>query len=229
MSVLVYPRIHFNGKCLINPATGNNDDVVVNMDRVNIRILPELAALSDAQARAWLIQGIRAISPINENVHTYLRCGWKYYGDMCVRFQAARVSAVVGTEGHRIRHDPILDGAIRLLGSDRTAPVICAVDSTGVSAAQIFAGGLSLGDPSLGLSATYDTRAYNRWIVWRNAQIYQGEQNFVGAGATWQFGIPCQAVTFYPGASRVLAELQEAVRKAQGILVQFCFFLSQPQ
>lgn len=72
MSVLSYPRIHFKGKCLVNPATGNNDDVSVNIDTVNAALLPPLAALTDADARAWMMSGVQAVSPVNKQIFWYL-------------------------------------------------------------------------------------------------------------------------------------------------------------
>jgi hypothetical protein len=230
MSVLAYPRIHFKGKCLINPATGNNDDVMDNVDSVNVQLLPALDDLSDAEARAWLIEGFPAGSPINQKVFTYVRSGWNYFGDMSVQFQDTTVCSDVGTDRRRSRRDPIVGEPVQIVGSGGSKPVICAVDSTGAAAAQILVGGFMLGNAELGLSATYDTRAFNRWIVWRNAQIYQGEQNFVGAGATWQFAIPNGALKFSGSEeSPVLAELAAAAGKSRGILVQFCFYLPEPQ
>jgi hypothetical protein len=231
MSVLAYPRIHFQGKCLINAATGNNDDVMDNVDSVNVRLLPPLNDLSDAAARAWLIEGVPAISPINQKLFTYVRSGWDYFGDLSVQFQDTTVCSVVGTDGRRSRRDPIVGEPVQIVGSHGTKPVICAVDSTGAAAAQIIVGGFVLGDDELGLSATYETRAFNRWIVWRNAQVYQGEQNFVGAGATWQFAIPRGDPLRFSGSeeSPALAELAAAEGRRQGILVQFCFYLPEPQ
>src|SRR5262249_25026235 len=103
MSVLAYPRIHFKGKCLINPATGNNDDGMDTVDSGNVGPLPALNDLSDAEARAWLIEGVPAGSPINQKVFTYVRSGWNYFGDMSGQFQDPPVCSVVGTDRLRSR------------------------------------------------------------------------------------------------------------------------------
>jgi hypothetical protein len=230
MSVLSYPRIHFQGRCLINPPTGNNDSDVDEIDVASVKLLPGLAGLRDDVARSWLMGTYPAISPINRKIHTYLRSGWNYFGDASVRFLGVEVSSVVADDGEQSTSDAIVGQGIHLLGSGRSRPVICDVDSTGVAASQIFVGGLSLGGDALGLTATHDTRAFCRWLVWRNVETYQGEQNFAGAGATWQFSIPGECVSFR-GAEKspVLAELAAAASDPhRGIQVQFCFYLTEP-
>ena len=131
------------------------------------------------QARSFLMGPYRAISPINDKLHHYLRSGWNYFGDASVRFLGVGVSSVVGNDGTLNTIDPIVGQGIRLLGSEGTSPVICDVDPTGIAASQIFVGGLSLGSDDLGLTATHDTRAFCRWLVWRNVETFRGEQNFV--------------------------------------------------
>ena len=192
MSILNYPRIHFKGTCLVNPATGNNDDVSINIDTVNVALQPGLAARSDADIRAWMMSGVEAISPINNQKFWYLRSAWNYFGNMSVTFSNAAVTAVVGRDGKTSTSDSIIGQTIELLG---TAPalaaqsnlgvpivsspaVICDLDPLGTSLTQIFIGGLSLGDGRIGFSATFDTRAFARWVLWRNVGTYQGEQNF---------------------------------------------------
>jgi hypothetical protein len=234
MSVLAYPRIHFKGKCLINAPTGNNNDVRVNLDNVHVALGSTLAGMSNAEARAWMTEGIQAVSMINKNVHWYLRSGWNYLGDSSAKFQDVAVTAAVGNDGRAAASDPIVGQAVRITGSEGASPVICDVDPSGSALCQLFVGGLSLGDSALGLEAAHDTRAFGRWVLFRNASIYQGEQNYVGAGATWQFAIPGEALKFRetPAAgptSQVLAELATAARANRGILVQFCFYLARPQ
>jgi hypothetical protein len=230
MSVLAYPRIHFRGRCLVSPPTANNDDVVVNLDEANIRLEPELALMTDDdKARRWIMGGLTAISPINNRPHRYLRCAWNYFGDASVRFQRVVVCSTVGVDGRMHPHDPIVGQPIQLQGADKTHPVISDVDHSGVAVTQIFVGGIRLGDGHLGLSAIHNTRAYSRWIGWRNAATYQGEQNFVGAGATWQFAMPKDELHFDGEAqSPVLRDLSEAALRGRGIQVQFCFYLVEP-
>ena len=235
MSVLAYPRFHFKGKCLINPATGNNDDVTVNIDTVNARLLPALAALSDEEAREWMIGGILAGNPINNQLEKYLRCSWNYFGNLSVQFVDAVVTSVVGKDGQLNVTDAMVGKPVNILSSLPRGPdaasspaVICDLDPLGTGLTQIFVGGLSLGDEVLGLSATHDARAFVRWAGWRNTSTYQGEHTFPGASATWQFAMPRRALEFH-SASPGLAELKEAVAESQGIVVQFCFYLVEPQ
>ena len=95
---------------------------------------------------------------------------------------------------------------------------------------QLFVGGLSLGTSELGFKAWHNTKAFNRWVRFRNASTYKGEQFFVGAGATWQFGIPSDALEFFhPEGSDALAELQTAANNHRGILVQFGMYLAEPE
>jgi hypothetical protein len=229
MSVLSYPRIHFQGRCLINPPTANNDADIDEINAVNVTLWPAIAGLSDQAARSLLMSTYSAISPINQNLHTYVKSGWNYFGDSSVRFLDVAVTSVVGVDGELGDDDPIVGKGIRLLGNGRTRPVICDTDPTGISASQMFIGGLSMGDDDLGLTATHDTRAYSRWIVWRNVATYPGEQNFIAAGATWQFSMPGRYLNVAgTDESPVLAELAQAAGAAHGIQVQFCVYLTQP-
>ena len=56
--------------------------------------------------------------------------------------------------------------------------------------AQVFAGGVLVGDDAVRLVARHDTRAHSHWAIFRNASTYQGEQSYVGFGATWQLAFP---------------------------------------
>jgi hypothetical protein len=230
MTVLAYPRIHFKGRCLLNPATGNNDDVTVNLDTVNVRLFPSLATMSDAEARAWLMEGVQAISVINNQPHTYLRCGWNYFGDMSVEFAGATVVSVVGADGRWNCCDPVVGGPVRLLGGEPGGKaVFCDLDPVGTIFAQIFTGGLQVGDASVGLLGRHDARAHSYWVIFRNASTYPGEQNFVGAGATWQFAIPRDCVKLAcPSGGSVLDDFVQAFETNPGLVVQFCVYLPEP-
>jgi len=256
MSVLSYPRIHMKGKCLVSPATGNNDDVGINIDVVNAALLPSLAAFeNDDDALAWMMGRFPAVGPDKVTIHTYLRSGWNYFGTMRTEFQDVVVTSVVGLDGKVNTQDPVVGKGIELLISSPTqekfrdqekfvseafkarvslfgkaTPVVCDVDPMGSAMAQLFVGGLSLGDDSLGFNAQHDTRAFSRWVLFRNASTYQGEQFFPGAGATWQFGVPHKALKFFaPDDSPALRELRDAAGKNRGILAQFCFYLPVPE
>jgi hypothetical protein len=236
MSILAYPRIHFKGKCEINPATGNNNDVMVNIDSVNVGLGAYLSSLSDDEARAWMMAGMQARHPRNKQLHWYLKSGWNYFGDMSFRFVDVAVTTVTGTDGKTGARDPIVGQTVAILGSAeeehfREPPpaVICDLDPLGSALTQLFIGRLTLGGKALGLEATYDTRAFGRWILWRNATIYQGEQNYPGAGATWQFAIPSEELTFHgTSTSPGLAALRAAALAAEGIVVQFALYQPEP-
>jgi len=231
MSVLGYPRIHFKGRCLLNPATGNNDDVTVNLDTANVQLYPALAAMSDAEARSWLMEGVQCISVINQQVHTYLRCGWNYFGDMGFEFAGVSVVSAVGADGRWNDSDPVVGQPVWILGSGLARKaVICDLDPIGTVFAQIFAGGVQVGDDRVDLLGRHDTRAHSHWVIFRNASTYPGEQNFVGAGATWQFAIPRDRVELAsPRGGSVLDDFREALQTNPGLVVQFCIYLPEPR
>ena len=117
MSVLSYPRIHFKGKCRVSPATGNNDDVAVNIDAVNVALLPALADLEDEDARAWMMGEFQAIGPDKVTLQTYLRSGWNYFGTLQARFEGARVVSVVGEDGCLTTDDLVVGKTIKILAA----------------------------------------------------------------------------------------------------------------
>jgi hypothetical protein len=229
MSVLAFPRIHFRGTCLINPPTGNNNDVRINLDEANVALRPELVRLTDDEVRQWLFDTIPAVSPINGMEFPYLRSGWNPYGTGTVEFPNLIVCAAIAGPGKRVTNDPLIGLPVRIAGSDTFPAIICDVDPSASVASQLFVGKVSIGDPQVGLKALHDTRAHSRWVLYRNASVYTGEQNYVGAGATWQLAVPGNAIQFANHAdSPTLAKLQAAVADHAGILLQFCFFLPQP-
>jgi len=230
MSVLACPRIHFNGKCLINAATCNNDDVVVNIDPVNVALREPLASMTDETAYDWLTAGVVAKNVNNQKLFTYIRCGWNYFGDLSTTFVGAAVSAVVGRDGPARTDDPLVGGPVRLLGSEGTTPVICDLDPTGVWLPQLFVGGITVGVPGAELMAVHDTRAFARWLTFRNAGVYPDEQAYPGFAATWQCAFPAKSVTFdLTSQSPALAALRDAMRANRGLVVQFCVYLPEPR
>jgi hypothetical protein len=252
MSILAYPRIHFKGKCSVNPPTGNNDDVVVNIDSVNVRLGDFLQSLSDDEARAWMMEGFQAVHPQNGQLHWYLKSGWNYFGDGSLRFVDVAVTTVTGPDGTTGSLDKIVGQSVEVLGSpgqpnsfaaplpaasDRNASdssdlppaMICDLDPLGTALTQLFIGRFVLGDTTFGLEATYDTLAFGRWVMWRNATVYQGEQNYPACSATWQFAIPKKELMFHGAeTSPAIASMKEAALKAEGIVVQFCLYLPEP-
>ncbi len=239
MSVLAYPRIHFKGACWIDPATGNNPDVAVNLDPATVTLLPPLSDSTDDEARAWMLEGLKAVNSQNKKTFLYLRCCWNYYGTLAVEFVKCSVTAVVGRDGQVSTNDALVGAAVRILPSRPgegpsivKTPVICDLDPAGNGLTQIFLGGFSLGGNDPKLLALHDTRAYSRWVLWRNLSTHEGQRTFPGAGATWQFAMPKAALAWMGApASPVLTELAQTVAgdDSLGIVVQFCFYLVSPQ
>jgi len=236
MSVLDFPRIHFKGDCQINASTGNNNDVTTNIDAVNATLRPFLQGLDDEQARAWMMGGFQAEQDITGDLRWYLRAGWNYFGNLSFKFKDVSVTAVILGDGAEKPDDPMIGLPVALSGSGGHGkegygppPVICDLDPTVSVLSQLFLGGFSAGSDGLRAEATCDLRAFGRWLVWRNATHYQGEQNFPGAGATWQFAIPAGSLSFVgQKASPALDALWEEAQRAVGIVVQFATFLPEP-
>jgi hypothetical protein len=237
MSVLDYPRIHFKGTCLINAATGNSNAVALNIDPSNVALAPELLRRGDQDGRAWMIETFRAKHPQNKQLHWYLNCGWNYFGDLSFKFQDVEVCAVTATDGSHPTDDPMIGQSVAIHGSprddgsySRSSAVICDLDPVSSVLTQLFLGYFSAGTQRLGVEASCDLRAFGRWVVWRNAAVHEGEQNFPGAGATWQFAIPWDELdASNEDESPVLSALLEAAEKAKGIVVQFAVFQPLPE
>ena len=238
MGVLNYPRIHFRGTFTVNPATADNDDVAVEIDPANVELLPTFASMSDADALAWLTASVPATSIFNQTTFQYLRGGWNPFGDLTTEFVDVRVCSTIGSDGLISTFDPLVGSWLRLDGSPGetpddppSKPKMCDLDPLGAAVTQLFLGGFQLGDATLGLEATCDRKAFVRWVAFRNAMTYPGEQNFPGVGAVWQFTIPNEFLTFYyddANPSPVLAALEAAASEAQGIVVQFATFQAVP-
>ncbi|WP_165226685.1 hypothetical protein [Aquisphaera insulae] len=235
MSVLGYPRLHFQGNCAINAATGNNDDVRISIDPVHVALEPFIAAMSDRAAMRWMMEGVRAIQPECQEVRWYLKSGWNYFGNLNFKFVETRINTVVGWDGVASAADPIVGQEVAILGSPfkdgkiRATAHVCDVDPTGSWLTQLFLGHLSVGGDHLGISATHDARAFARWVGWRNAVRYPGEQNFGGGGATWQFALPRECLDFRGShRSPALDALHRAAVHARGIVVQFSLLFPQP-
>jgi len=236
MSILKYPRIHFRGTFTVNPATADNDDVAVAIDRANVQLLPPIATMSTADALAWLTTGVPAISIINQQIFTYLRGGWNPFGDMTTEFVDVRVCSTTGSDGNLNTIDPLVGSWLAIDGTlgvnePRSKPKLCDLDPCGTALTQLFLGLFRIGDSTLGLKATCDRKAFGRWVAFRNVLTYPGEQNFPGAGAVFQFTIPKDHLNFYQGkatGSPALAALEAAATNAQGIVVQFATFQVLP-
>ncbi|WP_165226680.1 hypothetical protein [Aquisphaera insulae] len=230
MSVLGYPRLHFKGACLIDPATGNNDDVQNNIDAVNVKLLPPLSQMDHDHGRAWMTEGVQATNPLDNQVHWYIKSGWNYFGGLTIEFKDAAITAATGLNGRTTTDDPLVGARVRILGSSGTPSArICDLDPTGSALCQIFAGEISVGGGDLQLRGLQDVRAYSRWVLYRNAGVYQGEHGFVGCGATWQLSIDRNNLEFRGGnRSPLLAELAAAVESSRGVTLQFSVFFPEP-
>lgn len=233
MSILSYPRIHFRGAILLNAATANDDDVIVAIDRERVKLLPALADRTDADALAWLTMGVPATSIINGSTFQYLRSGWNPFGDLTAQFVDVRVCSTTDSDGILRPNDALVGSWLGLMGSPGDAddppskPKLCDLDPCGTVNCQLILGGFWIGNTKLGLVATCDRKAFGRWVSFRNATKYPGEQNYPGAGAIWQFTIPNDSLTFYQEdecGSGALEALEEAANQAKGIVVQFATY-----
>ena len=246
MSVFNYPRIHFRGTFTVNPATADNDDVAMGIDTANVTLLPALETLTDPQALAFLMEGVSATSVVNQQTFQYLRGGWNPFGDLTTQFVTVRVCSVVDADEVSNTSDAIVGSWLALDGSPPddpqdppSKPKLCDLDPLGTASAQLFIGGFRVGDANLGLEATCDRKAFSRWVAFRNATVFPGEQNFTGAGAVWQFTIPKEHLRFhgtgtdkdkYKDDPSVLKDLQGEMEKeyVAGIVVQFATFQVMP-
>ncbi len=222
MSVLDFPRIHFNGTFSTNVDTANNDDVgILISNEASVTLTDHFARMSDPQLRTWL-QELKYNSK-----KKYVNSGWNYFGDHRVEFPTASVCGVKLHPSDSDNNDALMNSTVKLLGDAGTPPVMVDVDPTGTKLVQIFTGGFQLGDSSLGLAYQDNVVCYSRWISPRNTNI--GSMGFTGAAATWQLGLTNKHLEFFgKEGSPVLSQLSEAAAAGQGVLVQFCCYLLKP-
>lgn len=221
MSVLDYPRIHFNGQFSTNVDTANNDDVGwILSNPVTIELMNELIEKNDVEARAWL----QELKPDNRHVNS----GWNYFGDHTVQFQQSNVCGVRFGPDESDELDALMGKPVQLLGDAETPPVMVDVDPTGTAGTQIFTGGFQIGDHTLGLACRNNVVCYSRWMGWRNTNFRT--MGFTGAAATWQIGLTKEHLIF-SGADRspILEHLAQAADAGLGVLVQFCCYLVKPE
>lgn len=223
MSVLAYPRIHFNGGFHTSPTTSNNDYESIAIDEANVSLKEPLASMTDQQARQWLMSTFRAPG----NGQLWMRCGWNYYGDYDTNLDNAAVTTVTATDGSSPSGDPLLGAAVILVGEAGSPPVIVDCDPTGIVTTQIFVGGFSVGTSTVGLQARSTTRCYSRW---RNNLRNVSTQPGSAAGAIFQFAIPKAGITLNGAAtSGILTQIQQALDLgALGLLFQFTVYQVEP-
>ena len=245
MSVLSFPRINFRGVFRTNPCTSNNDDVmprVVNRDADTLG--STLAGMADSQIEAYLREQVVMSNnpPSTQNPNpkclAFIRAGWNLYGDFTTSFEDTLVTSVVYGPDAADRvttatQDSLIGQPVQLLGeltddpARRGTAMICDLDPTGLVTTQLWVGGLQIGDIVL----DHDTRAFQNWLNFNSTVgSYNGEQNFVGIGCTWQFAIPASALPA-PDASMSasLQALLKAANQAAGLVVRFRTFEIQPE
>jgi len=245
VSVLSFPRINFRGVFRTNPCTSNNDDVMPRVvDRDTDTLGSTLAGMSDNQIEAYLREQVAMSnnppSPQNPNPTclAFIRAGWNLYGDFTTALEDTVVTSVVygpDPKDHvtSATQDSLIGRPVQLLGSVTNDParrgtaMLCDLDPTGLVTTQMWVGGLQIGD----IVIDHDTRAFQNWLNF-NSTVggYNGEQNFVGIGCTWQFAIPAPALPA-PDASMSasLQALMQAATKAAGLVVRFRTFEVQPE
>ena len=222
MSVLTFPRIHFNGGFHTSPTTSNNDYESIAIDEANVSLKEPLLSMTDEDARQWLMSTFTAPS----NGQVWIRCGWNYYGDYDTNLDNATVTAVTCSDGTSPVSDPLLSASVALVGESGSPPVIVDCDPTGIVTTQIFTGGFSVGSSALGIQARSITRCYSRWRNnLRNVSTAPGN----AAAAIFQFAIPKAGITT-SGASQsaILAQLQQALGGALGLIFQFTVYQVMP-
>ena len=238
MSVLAFPRINFRGVFRTNPCTLNNDDVmpaVVNRDSDTLG--GTLAGMTDAQIEAYLREQVSMSNQPGLGCINFIRAGWNLYGDFTTSFDDTAVTSIVygPAASQRVTspaQDPLIGRAVQLLGSVTNDParrgsaMICDLDPTGLVTTQLWVGGLQIDSTMI----DHDTRAFQNWLNFASTVgAYNGEQNFVGIGCTWQFAIPASALPVNAPVSPGLQSLLSAARQAAGLVVRFRTFEVQPE
>ncbi|MDG3008289.1 hypothetical protein [Paludisphaera mucosa] len=158
---------------------------------------------------------------------------------MSSSFTQVSVCSVTDSNGRTHSDDPIIGSLVEIEGSPADMEffrirgpdaVICDLDPTGSATAQLFLGAFSLGNGVAGISATINVRAHARRALFRNAAVYEGEQNFPGGGASWQFALPLESLRF-KGAGRSIAldALRAAAEAARGLVVRFGVLRPEPR
>ena len=214
MSCLSFPRIHFRGVFSTDVDTANNNDIIDAFDPVSSDLVGDAASLPFDEAVKFLM------SPVEPGGS--IRASWNYYGSHATAFEQARVTSTLVAFNDSPASDP-LEGLPVQMGS---SAVMVDVDPTGSFGTQIFMGGFSLGDQTLGLRSRNPLTTYSRWLHFGRNPNFGG---FTGAAATWQLAIPNADLAFLGAAkSPALAELQNRAQQGLGVLVQFNTYLVQP-
>ena len=206
----------------------------VLIDPVNVKLNPAtIACMSDTDALAWSTEVFRP-SACSTRPNSSTCAGRNPYGDLTTQFVDVSVCSTIGADGQLSPSDPLVGSWLILEGSPPQSihdppslPKVCDLDPSGSAVTQLYFGGFRIGNKKLGVQATCDRKAFSRWIAFRNAVTYPGEQNFPARGRYGSLRFrreTCISTAPTTSASPVLAELKAAADTALGIVVQFATF-----
>ncbi|WP_089934445.1 hypothetical protein [Candidatus Entotheonella palauensis] len=201
MSVLSFPRIHFNGIYLWDPGLTNNFSQLY--DSVDVRIL--------------LPDGVTYESFKDFVIDNQLG-SWNYYGTHDCQFKSSRTTitgGVLNADRGLTSDDPIVGKSVRLNGK------LVDLDPAANWNSQIFFDSFRFGDSTIGLRARRSHRMHSRWIGPRAAFQLPIAGGF---GVVWQTVFAKEDVRFFGATqSPLIAALQEAMEAdgADGVMLRF--------
>jgi hypothetical protein len=260
MGLIQLPRLYFSGYTYWNPSTFNNNDCQPTYDAANARLdwtwLARHGAAPGASIDSYATQpGIvptandAEIIQENPNVPP---AEWNFYGDNACGFVGSHepiiewpamfsrparntvVSGFTDASGDYIgRGDPWIGLEPRLNVGSAPARLVD-VDPVCFWSSQIFLDTFSLGDRAggTGFTGAIAGRAHARWInLARNLNVDNKVFLAGFAGATFQFGVPAQSITFFdphPVPGSASAQLRAALAEPgiKGVLVRFTTYLT---
>lgn len=235
MGYLSVPRVNFLGNFSVSTPTGNNADIVANLDPATPAIINN-QNMTDEEIRNWLRQAKSVPDPSGNSNHVFINGGWNYFGDNSVIFENTAVKSAQLTDGTLLSddnsQDPLLGATVELLGhkfgDQPTSAVMVDLDPTAPYTAQIYSGEFRItgkdktGQPLVLLSGTQPGVAYCYWVYGPRNLCGQG---FNQAAACWQFAISQQNLTFTPAInSPALQVLQQAAQQGSGLVIRYCMY-----
>ena len=201
MSVLSFPRIHFNGIYSWDPGLTNNFSQLY--DSINVRII---------LPRGVTYEGFKDFVINNE------LGSWNYYGTHDCKFVSDRTAitgGVLNTDSGLTSDDPIVGKSVILNGK------LVDLDPAANWNSQIFFDSFRFGDLTIGLRARRSHRMHSRWIGPRATFQLPIAGGF---GVVWQTVFAKDDVTFFGAAqSPLIAALQEAMQEedVNGVMLRF--------
>ena len=210
MSVLQTPRINFVGTISWSPGLANNQSGLFDSSTATV-ILPD--GISSEQFPDYLVARLA-----REGI-------WNLYGSHDAKFEHYEkgpreddntrvVGGIIGSK--RVEADPLIGAKARLNGK------LVDLDPAAVWNSQIFFDRFSIGDSSLGFTATRHKTMHSRWI---NFQRNLDRLDIAGsAGVVWQTVFPKSSIR-YRGAeqSPLLSSLKNAP-DANGLMLRFATY-----